>query len=226
MELWLIIASTFALGVTTAIHPCPFTAHIAISSLLSSWGQRGARKLAIFVCFFIAYVATMMLIAVAVLYGVFAFSSLARFLQHLSQVVLGPALVLVGMFQLGLLPWQRSTWSLQMQYWRQREPSLKVVMTIGLFFALAFCPATAAIYFGVLIPSLLQHGAVMIGISSFAAGVVLPMIIVAAVVSGGVLAFDRDQTQQRHMAKRLSAAAGLVVFVIGIYVTLRDVYGY
>lgn len=77
----------------------------------------------------------------------------ALWLQTTVNLLLGPVLVLVGMVLLGLLqlPTTSSNW---WNGYRERvqKMGLAGVGLLGFLFALSFCPVSAALFFGSLIP--------------------------------------------------------------------------
>jgi cytochrome c biogenesis protein CcdA len=90
---------------------------------------------------------------------------------------------------------------------------------MGSLLALSFCPATAAVFFGILIPLTIQHDQVIIFPLIYGLGATLPMIgIVAVVRKGGRLLLSK------YWQKRIPLIAGWVIICIGIYITIHQIF--
>ena len=93
---------------------------------------------------------------------------------------------------------------------------------LGILFAFAFCPVSAALFFGSLVPLAADRGSPLLLPSVYGVGTALPVVGFAVLLAMGVRwlgsAFDRVQQLERW-ARRLTA----VVFIgLGVYETLRS----
>lgn len=225
MDTWYVIFGIMGLGMTSAVHPCPLTTHIAIVSFLGSLSQERSRYWYIG-SFILSYCLTLFLITQLIISSASGVASIARFLQSMSVVFLGPFLMIAGMFQLGWLPWQKSN---SFQFWNKLKsdrPRLSVVIGLGSLLAVAFCPATAVLFFTVVIPLIITSELHYVGPCAFALGALLPLIAVAFFLGAGVGLLDRAQSRGRFWGRIFSRIAGGVLMLLGFYVTLRDIYGY
>ncbi|HWI62889.1 MAG TPA: sulfite exporter TauE/SafE family protein [Symbiobacteriaceae bacterium] len=98
----------------------------------------------------------------------------------------GPLLILMGLYFLGVLNF-KSTAGERMTAWvkahapRRGSPAL----WLGIAFSLGFCPTMAMIFFGALVPLVVQAQAGIILPVFFAIGTALPVIIWAGALSAG-----------------------------------------
>ncbi|MDD5254740.1 MAG: aromatic aminobenezylarsenical efflux permease ArsG family transporter, partial [Candidatus Omnitrophica bacterium] len=158
--LWAGILSAVWLGILTSISPCPLASNIAAVSFLS-------KKIAhpVLVCISgLAYTLGRM-VSYAVLGWVIISSLLsvpqaAQFLQKYMGKALGPLLVITGLLLLEIitirLPGVRLS---EKHHNRLVESGAPGAFALGLIFALAFCPISAALFFGSLIPLALNSNA-------------------------------------------------------------------
>ena len=95
---------------------------------------------------------------------------------------------------------------------------------LGLVFALAFCPVSAGLFFGGLVPLAVEQNSPLLLPLVYGIGTALPVIVFAALLAAGARrlgeALDRVQVFERW-ARRVTA---LVFIAVGIYETLRSTF--
>jgi cytochrome c-type biogenesis protein len=170
----LYIAAALYLGVLTSISPCPLATNIAAVSYVgrrlgnSRWMMAAGLLYTLGRC--LLYVALAAVLAATAM----SVESVARFLQSYVHLLLGPIFLLLGMFLVGLITFSGggATMSEQMQ---KRIDSLGVwgALLLGILFAVAFCPTSAAWFFGLLALILgAEAGTVSAGLATV--GITLP----------------------------------------------------
>ena len=145
-------ASCFVLGSITTIHPCPLTTNIAAVSLLSGWTSEYKKSVYPYILFIMGYVAVFITIAIFISAGVYIRSSVSIFLQNSMRLFMGPVLILVGMILADLLHMNRFYSGKTFEWLKKKRWGGIYAFPMGAFLALSFCPATAAVFFGILIP--------------------------------------------------------------------------
>jgi hypothetical protein len=92
-------------------------------------------------------------------------------------------------------------------------------LPLGAVLALAFCPVSAGLFFGGLIPLALEHRSSLWLPVLYGIGTGLPVVVFAVLVSAGLAwagsAFNRLQAVERWV-RRVTA---VVVIVVGLYYT-------
>ena len=95
---------------------------------------------------------------------------------------------------------------------------------LGAAFALSFCPVSAALFFGSLIPLALRANSVVVLPAVYGIGTALPVIVFAFVVALSAhslgKAFDRI-TSVEKWARRIT---GVVFVAVGIYLSLVYIF--
>ena len=220
-------ATALWLGLLTSISPCPLAANIAAMSYVSrEVGSRG-RTLLAGLLYTLGRSFAYSTLAALLVGGLLSIPEVARFLQtHLNRI-LGPLLVGVGLL---LLDWIRLPGLGGRGYdqagGRLAKAGLIGALPLGALLALAFCPVSAGLFFGGLIPLALEHQSPLWLPLLYGLGTGLPVVVFAVLVSAGLAwvgsAFHRLQTVERW-ARRATA---VVVIVVGLYYTwsftLRD----
>jgi cytochrome c-type biogenesis protein len=162
--------SAFMLGLMTAISPCPLATNITAIGFI---GKEIENKNKVFISgliYTLGRAISYTLLALIIFFGASQFS-LSGIFQKYGEKILGPLLIIIGLFMLDYLKikfpgMNRFTRGFQLNgihnYWK--------VLLLGMIFALAFCPYSGVLYFGMLIP-------MSIGSAS---GLYLPMVFALA----------------------------------------------
>ncbi len=212
------------LGILTSLSPCPLATNIAAVSFIGT--EATPRRAAL--CG-LAYTAGRMTaylaLGVVLLAGLLSSTWLSQFLQRSMNKILGPVLILAGMVLLGLLDW-KSPGSEVGEGLRRRaaKGGIGAAWFLGAVFALSFCPVSAALFFGSLVPLALKFGSPVAFPLLYGAGTGIPVLLFAglvAVASRSVgAAFERLQRAERW-GRRVT---GTVFIAVGIYYALRYVF--
>jgi cytochrome c biogenesis protein CcdA len=88
-----------------------------------------------------------------------------------------------------------------------------------MFLALAFCPATASLYFGILIPLSLKFDQVYLFPLLYGFGGLLPIVIMGFMVQSG-----GEKFLQGKWAKSITLISGYLLIIIGIYIAVQQLY--
>jgi len=213
-------ASAFWLGLLTSVSPCPLAANIAAMSYLGR--EVGSRRRALVggLLYTLGRALAYAALAAMLVGGLLSIPQVALFLQaHMSRV-LGPLLVVVGLV---LLEWIRLPGFGSRIYDRTGDRLVKAgligALPLGAVLALAFCPVSAGLFFGGLIPLALEHRSSIWLPALYGVGTGLPVVVFAVLVSAGLAwagsAFHRLQAVELW-ARRVTA---VVVIVVGLYYT-------
>jgi cytochrome c biogenesis protein CcdA len=91
---------------------------------------------------------------------------------------------------------------------------------LGALFALAFCPYSAALFFGVLIPlSLKSAGGVALP-AVYAIGTGLPVLVFGVLISAGVARVSSWLNAVSRVEKIIRVAVSIIFIVVGIYLVV------
>jgi len=114
-------------------------------------------------------------------------NELSRFLQLYMNEILGPALILLGMILLGMLSSGMSMNLIghEKLHKHAEKNGLWLALPVGFVFALSFCPVSAGLFFGGLIPLTLKSGGGFILPLIYGIGTALPVIVFAFLIAFG-----------------------------------------
>ncbi len=218
------VLTAILLGLIGAVAPCQLTTSVSALAFIGrrlDSGERVWRSA-------LAYTAGKVLVYTVLGAGIvllgWQISSSAVPVAQVVRKVLGPLLVVFGLFMLGLLPLnftlgQRFSWWVEQ---RAGRTGIMAPFLMGVAFAFAFCPTLFLLFFGLLIPmSLGTRGGVLFP-PLFAFGTTLPLLAIAfgmSIAADGVGAYVQR-------AKRVERIARPVIGVIFLLAGLNDTLVY
>ncbi len=224
-SIWLAAGSALWLGILTSISPCPLATNIAAVSYVGR--QVGsARAILLSGALYTAGRALAYLVlGAAAVWSLMSVVTVSNFLQGSFHRALGPLLIVVGLLLLGIfklnLPGFGVSAGLQQ---RVDRSGVWGAGLLGIVFALSFCPVSAALFFGSLIPLAVDNSSPLLLPTIYGVGTAIPVAGFAILLAGGAgwlgKALDRVQAFE-IWARRLTA---LVFICVGIYETLRSTF--
>ena len=223
---WLAITTALWLGVLTSISPCPLASNIAAISFIGRRVGSTRHVLLSGLLYTIGRTAAYVALGMLVLAGLMASGEVARFLQRYLNQLLGPVLILVGMLLLG---WFSFTASLTFAGAGVQERAGKGgawwSIVLGVLFALSFCPVSAGLFFGGLIPLSAANGSRLVLPMLYGAGTALPVIVFAFLMAFASQSVGRAFNRLTQIERWVRFATGAVFILAGIYYCLTYIYG-
>lgn len=132
---------------------------------------------------------------------------------------------LTAMVLLGLINLPVSSGSL-VNSLRERFQKLGIVGAglLGLLFALSFCPVSAALFFGSLIPLAVAEQSLLLLPAAYGIGTGLPVFGFGVVLVFGAKSLGTVFQRVSGVEHVLRLGTGIAILLIGIYLTLQHVY--
>lgn len=157
------------------------------------------------------------LLAVIIFIGADQFKVSGWFQQY-GEKIIGPLLLIIGLLMLDLIRLNfPGLDSLTQRFQRKSKHTSWDVLLIGVVFALAFCPYSGVLYFGMLIPMTVSSasGLYLPIVFAFATGipVILFAWLIAYTVSGVGKVYNRLKTFEVWFRRVVS----IIFIVVGIY---------
>lgn len=218
-------ASAIWLGVLTSISPCPMVTNIAaiffigrhvtntyqvlLSGLLYTFGR------------ILAYVA----LGALIVRGILSIPGASNFLQGYMNKIIGPLLILAGMFLLELI---QINVSVSISGERMQKHVAKRGIwgagILGMLFALSFCPVSAALFFGSLIPLSIKYRSDLLLPLLYGIGTGLPVLVFAILVAMGAGWVGRALGKLNQLERWTRIITGSIFILAGIYLTIRHIF--
>ena len=227
MTAWLLAtASAFWLGLMTSISPCPLAANIAAMSYVGRELGSPRRTLLAGLLYTLGRSLAYVILAAMLIAGLLSIPQVALFLQRHMNRILGPLLIAVGLVLLEVIPLPSFGRGLSARLVdRVKRAGLLGTVPFGAVLALAFCPVSAALFFGSLVPLAIEHRSPLWLPGVYGVGTGLPVVVFAILLSAGAQwvgrVFERISVFERW-ARRMTA---LIVIAVGLYYTLTFTVG-
>jgi len=224
---WLAVGTALWLGILTSISPCPLATNIAAISYASKRVDRPVLVLVSGLLYTLGRTLTYFLVALLVVESLVSTPGLSMFLQRYMNQLVGPVLLVVGLLLLDVIPWPWTGGAGVSAKLKARVDRIGLwgAGLLGIVFAMAFCPLSAALFFGSLIPLAVRHDSSVLLPSLYGVGTALPVVIFALILAFAAnrisRAFNALAVIERWM-RRLTAA---VFLGIGSYYCLAYTFG-
>lgn len=210
----------FLLGILTAISPCPLATNIASIGYI---GRDIENRRAIFVKGIlytagrIAAYTILGIVLISVLKEGAGIFGIQKYISRWGEIAIGPVLILIGLFmlfgdKLGLPKFgfggtgesiaRKGGWG---------------AFLLGVLFALTFCPSSAVLYFGMLIPLSVSSTAGWLLPVIYALATALPVLIVAWILAYSVQNLGKFYGKVQTIQKWLNIFTAILFVIVGIY---------
>lgn len=209
------------LGLITSISPCPLATNIAATSFLARRLDTRRRAVAGVLAYAggraLAYVA----VGLVVMAGLAAAPSASRWLQTTLEPFVGPLLILVGLVILGWLPVPLNFGPAKAGRTEGfASRGLPGAFVLGALFALTFCPTSAALFFGSLLPMAVTASVQLPLFVVYGLATAVPVGIVALAVLSGTEAAGKLLGGVQRWQGSLQTVNGWLIVGIGTWLTL------
>lgn len=215
------LATATTLGLLTAISPCPLATNIAAVSYLGRHAGTPRRSLWSGAAYVAGRTICYALLAAALVAGLLAAATASSTLNRYVGLLVGPVLIIAGGMLLGAIPapsFGNAGGRLSEKLASRGDAA--GAFLLGVVFALSFCPSSAALFFGSLLPLATKSESIIAVPVTYGIATGAPVLAFAgAIALGGHAvgkAFDRLQT----IEKWLRLATGLVLIGVGLFLCI------
>jgi cytochrome c-type biogenesis protein len=216
----LAIIIAFLLGVLMSISPCPLATNIAAVAYVSKKIKNAKKVLLEGFFYTLGRIISYTLVAMLIYFGLSGFE-IARFLQFWGDKILGPLLIIIALIMLGALKLNFSLGSgklEQFKYYLSKKGYIGTLL-LGVIFALAFCPYSGVLFFGILIPMILSSPEGLLLAPIFAIGSGLPVIVFSFVIAFGFSKLNKVFEFTKKTEKTIRHILSLIFLLVGVYYT-------
>ncbi|HKK21255.1 MAG TPA: aromatic aminobenezylarsenical efflux permease ArsG family transporter [candidate division Zixibacteria bacterium] len=222
---WFALLGAVWLGILTSISPCPLATNVAAISYVGRRVGNSRSVISAGLLYAIGRSLTYLLLGIILVNSLLAAPSVSHFLQKYMNKLLGPVLILAGMFLLELLVFSsRKTIVGEGTQKKVDRAGVWGAALLGFLFALSFCPVSAALFFGSLLPLAVKHESAIILPSLYGFGTALPVSIFAVLLAAGAESIGRAfnvVTRFEFWGRRIT---GLIFILVGVYYCLTYIF--
>ncbi len=225
MTSWTEVISALGLGLLTSIYPCTMVMNLTGLSLLASSCQSLRRAVLSGIFYSLGRAFTYVCIGLLLSWAALSHVQLVEALQHYAGRLLGPALIIIGMFVCRLLRFGSGGVPVKLiELLKGRLSGMHGAFLVGAALGLVFCPASAALFFGSVVMGLASGALSSIALpAAFGIGTAMPVLVISVVSAGSLAALQTKLSGARWFTRKLPAISGALLILIGIYLSLRDI---
>jgi len=213
------LTSALWLGILTSISPCPLATNIAAISYLSKNIVHPNAVLRSGVAYTLGRMIAYASLGFIIVKSLLSIMVIAQFLQHYLNILLGPILIIVGLVLLDVIKINIAGFVLSPE--NQQKLATKGGVTgsfvLGFFFALSFCPISAGLFFGSLIPLSLQNQYGTILPLFFGFGTGLPVLLFSVCLAFGVQSVTKWFHKVGHLEYYARKITGVIFIIAGLF---------
>lgn len=228
------VITAFLLGLLTALNPCPLATNVTAVGYIARNCMEGneykgnAQRRVLWSCILytlgrtLAYTLLGALLIYIIRQGADTFG-LQQFISEWGELILGPALIIIGLFMLFSDKLYLPKFSLVPNPSPKSEGNYKGnvgALLLGILFAMAFCPASGMLYFGMLIPMSAEATAGYLLPLVFAIATALPVLAVAWVLAYSIQSLGKVMGKISIFQKWFNRIIAILFIGVGIYYSI------
>jgi len=218
------IGTALWLGLLTSISPCPLATNIAAISYVGRRVEKTRLVLIAGLLYTLGRTVAYVTVAIIVTRSMQMIPGVSMFLQKYMNLAIGPLLIVVGLLLLGVFS---VSFGGGMGSGLQSNVDKMGVWgagLLGIVFALAFCPVSAGLFFGALIPLAVKSNAILMS-TLYGIGTAVPVIgfsLLIAFAAHRIGEAFKKLTVIELWVRRITA---VVMIGIGVYLVVRHNFG-
>jgi len=212
------LAAAFLVGRLASLGPCPPATNVTALSYISREVSSPHRLILTCGLYTLGRTLAYGAIGVAVLAAGLQISRVSNSLQTLAEIGLGPLLILVGLVLLDVVHPAVSIGGAWMERLSKRVADWNSIgaFWLGALFALAFCPYSAALYFGVLIPLAFKSAGSIACPLLFGMWTSVPVIVVGVPLALGIMQFAAGFNLLAHVERVMRKVAAFTFILLSV----------
>lgn len=213
--------TAFLLGLMTAISPCPLATNITAIGFISKDIENRNRVFFNGLFYTLGRAITYTGLALIIFFGVDQLK-FSGFFQRYGEKFIGPLLVIIGLLMLDVINIRfpglgKLTSGMQN---KKRWNYLDAIL-LGFVFALAFCPYSGVLYFGMLVPMTVTSASGLYLPLVFAIATGIPVIIIAWLLAYTVSGIGNVYYKMKTFEAWFRRVIAVLFIIVGIYYLIR-----
>ncbi len=216
------LVAAFFIGLMTAISPCPLATNITAIAYTSKKIDNSKHTLLVGFLYTFGRVFTYVALASLIVWFGMQTQSISLFLQKYGEKFLGPLLLIVGIIMLDVLKLHFFKSNNRLNKFKEilAKKGFLGAFLLGVIFALAFCPFSAVLFFGMLIPLALKTGDGLLIPAVFAFATGLPVIIFSIILVKSVSKLGKIMDKVQTFELWMRRIVATIFIIVGIYYSL------
>jgi cytochrome c biogenesis protein CcdA len=209
--------SAFLLGIMTAISPCPLATNITAIGFISKDLENRKKIFYNGLWYTLGRAISYTVIGVILYFGASKFQ-VAKLFQSNGEKFLGPLLILIGILMLDVIKIKFPGFhGLSEKIEKNNKNNWWTALLLGIVFALAFCPYSGVLYFGMLIPMTISSPSGLFLPFIFAIATGLPVIIIAYLLAFSISSVGGFYNKVKIFEKWFRRVVAVAFIIVGLY---------
>jgi len=211
------IFTAFILGLMTAISPCPLATNITAIGFISKDIVSRRKVFINGLVYTLGRAISYTTIGLLFFFGANQFE-FAGFFQEWGEKLLGPLLIIIGLFMLDVLKLKiPGIGTLTEKMENKTNRGFGRVLLLGIVFALAFCPYSGVLYFGMLMPMTISSASGLYLPLFFAIATGIPVIIFAWFIAFSIGSIGSVYNKLKTFELWFRRIVAFLFIVVGVY---------
>lgn len=212
--------SALVLGLMTAISPCPLATNITAVGFISKDIENRNRVFLNGLLYTLGRAISYTAIALIIFLGADQFK-FSGFFQRYGEKIIGPLLILIGLFMLDLIKINfPGVSALTSKMETKTQWGYFDAILLGMIFALAFCPYSGVLYFGMLVPLTVASASGLYLPIVFALATGIPVIIFSWILAFSIGSIGGAYHKMKNFEIWFRRVVAVLFIGVGIYYTL------
>lgn len=212
------LLTAFLTGVLTSISPCPLATNITAIAYISKDIKTIKNTLLNGLYYTLGRGFSYSILALIIYLGFSSFK-VSRLFQGWGEKALGPILIFLALIMFGVIKFSVKTKSEKVERLKEKLATKGYTgsFLLGSLFALAFCPYSGVLFFGVLVPLVLRSSESLLLPPIFALGTGLPVIIFSFLIAFSVQRVGQAFSIVQKIEKISRKVVASVFLLTGVY---------
>jgi len=210
--------SAFLLGILTSISPCPLATNITAIAYISREIKTVKNTLLNGFFYTLGRGISYTVLAMLIYFGLSSFQ-ISNIFQGWGDKILGPVLIVIGLIMFGIIKINLGAKNQKIEKIKEWLAGKGYIgsLLLGVLFALAFCPYSGVLFFGVLIPLVLRSSESLLLPPLFALGTGLPVIIFSFLIAFSMQKVSQAFRIAQKVEKIMRYAVAFIFLSAGVY---------
>jgi cytochrome c-type biogenesis protein len=209
------------LGLMTAISPCPLATNITAVGFISRDIENRNRVFINGLLYTLGRAITYTIIALVIYVGADQLK-FGGFFQRYGEKIVGPLLLIIGLFMLDIVKIKFSGFNrLTSRMQEKKKWGYLDAVLLGLVFALAFCPYSGVLYFGMLVPLTIASASGLYLPIVYAIATGIPVIIFAWIIAYTISSIGGVYKKLKSFELWFRRIIAVLFIGVGIYYIIR-----
>lgn len=209
--------TAFLLGLMTAISPCPLATNITALAYISKDVESRRTVFMNGLYYTLGRALTYTILGAIIFFGASKFH-VSRAVQSNGEKWIGPLLIIIGILMLGVIKFPGSSGNIVQRF----ADKVKLgngwgALLLGILFALAFCPYSGVLYFGMLMPMVLSQPSGLLLLPDFAIATGLPVILLAYLLAFSIGGIGKFYNRLKTFEVWFRRIVALLFILTGFY---------